>query len=50
MCEYTIKMFNLRQLRKAGYPFGANDLSLEEWLEMGKVEETMEWQTKALSR
>ena len=42
-------MFNLRKLRKAGYPFGANDLTLEEWLDMGLVEETVEWQTKTLS-
>ena len=49
LSEYTHKMFKLRQLRKAGYPFGKNDLSLEEWMDLGLVEETMEWQTKALS-
>jgi len=47
--EYTVKILNLRQLKKAGYPFGANDLTLEEWLDLGLVEETMEWQTKAPS-
>lgn len=47
--EYTVKMFKLRQLKKAGYPFGANDLTLEEWMDLGQVEETMEWQTKAQS-
>lgn len=41
-------MFKLRQLRKAGYPFGANDLSLEEWIDLGLVEETMEWLTRSL--
>ena len=47
--EYTIKIFRIRQLKMAGYPFGANDLTLEEWEDLGTVEETMKWQTKAPS-
>jgi hypothetical protein len=47
--SYTIKIFRIRQLKMAGYPFGANDLTLEEWEDLGTVEETMKWPTKALS-
>jgi len=35
---YTIKLLRLRLLRFAGYPFGANDLTPEEWEDVGKVE------------
>ena len=49
LSEYTVKMFRLRRLKVAGYPFGKNDLTLEEWQDLGMVEEHMEWQTKALS-
>lgn len=35
---YTAKLFRLRLLRAAGYPFGANDLTPEEWEDLGKVE------------
>lgn len=48
--EYTIKIFRIRQLKAAGYPFGANDLTLEEWEDLGQVEETMKWQTKTPSK
>ena len=46
---YTIKMFKIRQLKMAGYPFAANDLTLEEWEDLGQVEESMKWQTKTQS-
>lgn len=39
--DYTIKMLNLRTLQKAGYPFGANDLTLEEWSDLGQVKEAL---------
>ena len=42
-------MFKIRQLKMAGYPFAANDLTLEEWEDLGQVEETMKWQTKTQS-
>jgi hypothetical protein len=31
----------LHRLKKAGYPFRSNDLSLETWLLLGLVEETL---------
>jgi hypothetical protein len=40
--EYTGKMFRLRHLKLAGYPFKANDLSLEEWEDLGKIEDWMQ--------
>jgi len=35
---YTHKLLRLRTLRTAGYPFGANDLTYEEWLDLGQLE------------
>jgi len=32
----------LYRLRKGGYPFEKNDLSLEEWLALGELEEAIE--------
>lgn len=34
---YTVKLLNLRTLRRAGYPLRANDLNYEEWLDLGRV-------------
>jgi len=48
--EYTVKMFQIRHLKNAGYPFAANDLTPEEWTDLGTVEEMMKWPTKAQSR
>lgn len=39
--EYTIKLLNLNTLQKAGYPFAANDLTLEEWSDLGLLKETL---------
>jgi hypothetical protein len=39
--EYTEKMFGIRRLIAAGYPFGKNDLSLEEWIDLGLIAEAM---------
>jgi len=36
---YTFKLFRLRRLRMAGYPFEANDLTVEEWMDLGRIEE-----------
>ncbi len=47
--EYTRKIFWLRRMQTAKYPFGPNDLTLEEWEDLGAVEETMKWQTKTQS-
>ncbi len=36
--SWTRHLVFLHQLRQAGYPFGANDLTLEEWLLLGLVQ------------
>ena len=46
LSTYTIKMFKIRQLKMAGYPFAANDLTLEEWEDLGQVEESMTYTIK----
>lgn len=36
-------------LQRAGYPFGANELAIEEWLDIGHYRdhiEAMQWQMK----
>lgn len=42
--EYTWKIFRLRRLRLGGYPLAANDLSMEEWLDLGRAEEFLRHQ------
>jgi hypothetical protein len=32
----------LRRLQQGGYPFEANDLTLEEWAELGTINEIIE--------
>lgn len=39
---WTWHLVFLYQLSRAGYPFKANDLSLETWLLMGKVRRVLE--------
>jgi hypothetical protein len=39
LMQYTVKLMNLRTLQAAGYPFTANDLTLEEWSDLGLVKE-----------
>jgi hypothetical protein len=38
---WTWHLMFLHRLKKAGYPFRANDLSLETWLLLGLVEEAL---------
>lgn len=38
---YTIKLFRLRRLRMAGYPFEADDLTVEEWMDLGMLEDRL---------
>jgi hypothetical protein len=38
---YTHKLLRLRRLQQAGYPFHANDLTYEEWLDLGRVNECL---------
>jgi hypothetical protein len=37
-------MFGLRRLRLAGYPFGKNDLTPEEWADLGMIEDMLHGQ------
>lgn len=34
---WTHHMLELRRLQQGGYPFGGNDLELEEWQDLGRV-------------
>jgi len=34
---YTHKLLRLRKLQLAGYPLGPNDLTVEEWLDLGWI-------------
>ena len=34
-------MFRIRHFKNAGYPFGKNDLTIEEWEDLGKLEDVM---------
>jgi hypothetical protein len=43
---WTNHILFLRILMKAGYPFCKNDLSLEEWLDLGMTNELIESKTK----
>lgn len=42
--EYTLKLFRIRALRMAGYPFEANDFTYDEWEDLGKVEQWLQTQ------
>jgi len=50
---YTYKLLRMRALKIAGYPVRANDLTMEEWLDLAEIEgfynrmEIEAWQTKA---
>ncbi|MFH2129766.1 MAG: hypothetical protein ABIK68_05270 [bacterium] len=37
--DYTKKLLKIRQLRMGGYKFENNDLTYEEWIDMGKLEQ-----------
>ena len=43
--DYTKKLFNLFALQRGGYPFEANDLTLEEWADLGRLRETLQPKT-----
>ena len=42
--EYTGKLLRVRSLRMAGYPLDANDLTLEEWEDLGRIEQWLQTQ------
>jgi hypothetical protein len=35
--DYTKKLFRLHRLQKAGYPLAANDLTIDEWMDLGRI-------------
>jgi len=39
--EYTFKLLHLSALQKGGYPFSADDLTLEEWVDLGVLNESL---------
>jgi hypothetical protein len=39
-------MINLYQLQQAGYPFAADDLTLEEWTDLGRIRSALEQQQR----
>ena len=39
--EYTFKLLHLLALQKGGYPFSTDDLTLEEWVDLGLVKESL---------
>lgn len=49
---YTLKLLKMRAIMSAGYPVKANDLTMEEWLDMAEIngfyaqQEAKAWQTK----
>jgi len=40
-------MIGIRRMRNAGYPFKADDLTLEEWEDLAALEETLKALEKA---
>ncbi len=42
LSAYTRKLLWLRRIQKGGYPFGANDHSLGEWADLGRVNEALD--------
>ena len=45
---YTTKLIELYGLQRGGYPFAADDLTLDEWQDLGKIRQALEHQpTKA---
>jgi len=39
---YTLKLLRIRMLREAGYPLCVNDLTYEEWLDLGRLEQCLQ--------
>ena len=39
---YTLKLFRIRMLREAGYPFRANDITYDEWVDLGRLEQCLQ--------
>jgi hypothetical protein len=43
---YTTKLLQIISLQNAGYPFGADDLTLEEWHDLGHLRKQLEQNQK----
>lgn len=41
MSPYTHKLLRLRHLRRAGFPLRADDLTLEEWMDLGRLDDAL---------
>lgn len=50
LSPYTVKMLKLSRLQKAGYPLRANDLTLEEWLDLERVHRWQETLAPSISK
>jgi len=44
--QYTLSLFEIRRLRAAGYPYQKNDLTLEQWEDLGMMEDMMQGRRK----
>ena len=42
LLPYTIKLLEIRTLKAAGYPLRANDLTYEEWIDLGRIEQWLQ--------
>jgi hypothetical protein len=38
---YTLKLLRLRLLQAGGYPFRRNDLTIEEWMDLGRITDAL---------
>jgi len=43
--QYTLKLLHLLSLQNGGYPFKANDLTIDEWIDLGQVREALQPKT-----
>lgn len=39
--QWTRHLLRLRRLQQGGYPFGANDLDVDVWMDLGRVNECL---------
>jgi len=46
--DYTLKLLRVRLLRQAGYPLHANDLTPEEWQDLGRIEQWVQTPTRSI--
>jgi len=42
LSDWTRHLLRLRRLQLGGYPFAANDLDLDVWMDLGKVNECLQ--------